>query len=229
MGDENSPRKFLYLLMLSNNNIWGTKCSCGEDCFVLRSDLHPWQKTNYKLEIICPKCGKANLVDQNKASTFYSRKILSLFDKLKPKVIDFGCGGGFLTAFAAQQFQVVDVYAVDIDKNVKSHVQAISPKVRFIEGSISEMCLVMREKPVDELISRDVLMFLDNIESFIDDVTPYVGSKMRLLNWYMPNDRRVKNNLTPLQIRDLFINKGWKTKLSYLTWYKFGYFLEVDR
>jgi cyclopropane fatty-acyl-phospholipid synthase-like methyltransferase len=212
---------------MTKTMIWGTKCSCGADCATLQTDHHPWETTDYSIKITCLKCGKENLIDQKKAADFYSQHILRMFDKIKGSVLDFGCGSGLLSRAANLQPEVNDIYALDIDAECKSQILKINDKITFINGSVEKMVEQFAKQSIDELISRDVIMFLPNLHNFIKETTILIRHRVRILAWFKPDDKRVKNQFSPQEIKRIFQEHDWQVKLSFPNCYAQGYFINA--
>lgn len=207
--------------------IWGTLCQCGCECFLLQSKHHPWSKTDYIAEIICPECQKVHRIDQKQAARFYNQKIYDLFTPINGNVLDFGCGAGFMTWFASQQPEVEKILAMDIDAGVIDKITQIDPGIEFISGSEAQLITGLAELTVDELISRDVIMFIDDIDGFIRSATQAAKNRVRILGWYKPEDKRVNNILEPESIKCLFNKYNWQVDIEYLDWYAYGYFIDA--
>lgn len=89
-----------------NNIIWGSQCSCGEENYILQNKYHPWIETDFKAVLSCPSCHRSLIIDRVCAEHYYNQKILSHFEDVKGKILDLGCGGGFLSHHLIQKDEV---------------------------------------------------------------------------------------------------------------------------
>jgi len=208
--------------------VWGTICSCGEECFVLQTELHPWNEHECSLEVECRKCKGVNLIDKDAAEKYYNSKISSCFAELRGTVVDYGCGGGFMTEMNLDNGDITRVYSIDIDPVCLESFSSINDsRVTFILGDYNDLKKV--DSSIDELISRDVIMFIDKPVEFVEVLTGTIGKRIRLMAWYNPSLGRMTNHLTPQQWQELFSDYGWKVKVEALEWYKYGYFIDCIR
>lgn len=209
--------------------VWGTKCNCGSDCYILQEDHHPWNSSEHFEEVICSNCGKLHRVGQKEASSYYSQRIFNMFSHLSGNVIDFGCGSGFLTWYANQEQSVTDIYAIDADSGCEKPIAGIDRGIHFINGSTLEMEKSIPESHITELVSRDVLMFIKDVGRFVEVSSRLVSERIRHLAWYKPSDPRVSNNLQPESLKVMYEQLGWRVELTYLDWYAYGYFLDARK
>lgn len=214
---------------MNKNIIWGTICECGQECFVLQTEHHPWSSKEHIINIKCVRCGREHAVNREQAALFYNQKIFSLFSDIEGSVVDFGCGGGFLTQYAAAQTGDSKIYAIDPVAECEKAVKNISSDIIFIRGSYKEFSRYLNGKQVNEFISRDVIMFIDDFDDFLNTVTEIVKHRFRALAWYMTESDRIKNNKTPEEMKILFNERGWHVSLSYPNWYAYGYFIDALR
>lgn len=215
-----------------NYAIWGDYCECGQECFILQNKFHPWIEAEFKIKIQCNSCGKELEIDGEKASEFYSKKILSYFDNVEGICMDMGCGGGFLSSFLMKNEKVSKIYAIDNDSEYSDEIKSLdngSGKISFINMDIRDLDKQFKDADIDYLVSRDVFMFIEDTEKFLDDATRIVSKGIRHMGWYVSGSERMKNNLHPEQIAQELERRGWKVKLEPLNWYKYGYFIEANK
>ncbi|MGI5853416.1 MAG: class I SAM-dependent methyltransferase [Bacillota bacterium] len=221
--------------------VWGTLCDCGRDVAVLQNKVFPWSESDFQIKMICPACGKMVVVDQGRASDYYSRKILAMYDDVRGTVLDLGCGGGFLTEYVAAKKEVTRVLAIDPDPGCAEAINQIPDPEGKIDFRVADasvlgdlagagMAGVEAGTPsIDYLIHRDVFMFIDDPEKYFDDVTKIVRRGIRHVGWFMSGNARMKNTLEPQQILSELEKRGWRAQLHILDWYKCGYYISADK
>ena len=209
--------------------IWGTYCKyCGNEYSILQSKYHPWADTDFKVKLKCSKCKNEVVIDNEKASKFYDSKIYSYFKDVYGSVIDLGCGGGFLSRHIIKYNEVDKVYGVDVDDESKNETSDItSLKFQFIHSDIKELPQIFKPDSVDFLVSRDVFMFIEDTDKYFDDTFKIVKHGIKQMGWFVKGNTRMKNNLLPEDIAAEYEKRGWKTELTYLDWYKCGYFINA--
>lgn len=215
-----------------NHIIWGTQCPCGRENFILQDKYHPWDKTDYKAVLTCPACDKSLVVDQALACNFYNQKILNHFEDVKGRILDLGCGGGFLSHHLIQKDEVSNIYATDVDKTCEDAIKKIVYKdkaAKFIACDLKDLPNHFEEDSIDYLVSRDVFMFVEDPDQFFDDMTSIVKKGMRQMAWFVKNNDRMKNQIIPEDIESKLRAKGWQVELTPLAWYKSGYFIKADK
>lgn len=211
--------------------IWGTYCGCGNECSILQNEHHPWVDTAFTVKLKCSSCGNEVIIDRKCAEEFYNNKIYSYYNGLYGKVIDLGCGGGFLSRYLLNQDKVDKIYGLDCDTGCMNELSDINEQdeFEFIQADISDIGSKFSFNSIDFLVSRDVFMFVEDTDKYFDDITRIVTKGIRQMGWYMQNNRRMKNKLEPNQIANEYIKRGWKVEIEYLDWYKCGYFIRADK
>lgn len=213
-----------------NFNIWGTYCECGNDCSILQNKHHPWDDTNFTTKLKCSVCGNELVVDKKNAQIFYDNKIFSYFNNIYGTVIDLGCGGGFLSRYLICQHSVDRVLGLDIDKDCIDELSDIvgqNEKFEFIEYDGQNLRRLFNEDSIEFMVSRDVFMFIEDTDQYFDDVSKIVKKGIRHMGWYSENNEKMKNKLTPQQIKNEYTKRGWIVESEYLDWYKSGYFINA--
>lgn len=212
------------------NVVWGDRCKCGKESYLLQNKFHPWVDTDFVAVLQCSSCGNTLEIDRQKAEAYYISKILSYYNDVKGAVIDMGCGEGFLTEAMAAKEAVTRVYAIDCDENYRASVEQIpnaAGKISFEAMDIANLGEAFAERHVDYLISRDVFMFIENTEKFFDDAARLVKKGIKQMGWFVGSSERMKNKLQPDQIAEELRKRGWKVRIEYLDWYKCGYFIDA--
>lgn len=212
--------------MLENQNIiWGMKCDCGKDCFILQNKQHSWSKTDYIVKLICPKCGKNLDINQKEAQNYYNKKIFSYFSGLDGTVLDLGCGKGFLTQHIKNLEKVEVVYGMDV---LDSSIEGLD-KVTFIKDDLKNLSSHFKKDSIDYLVQRDVFMFVSDTKQYFDDITNIVSKGIYQMGWFLKGNERMKNQLEPVEIKIELERRGWNVTLEYLNWYKLGYFIKANK
>lgn len=213
-----------------NNTIWGSICSCGNEVYILQNKFHPWNETDFTIELICPNCKKLLIVDQKKAANYYNEKIYSYYNHVTGNVIDLGCGGGFISNYLSNNNDINKISALDIDETVKDYINNINPnRVHFIHAGAHELSQHFDTNSVDYLVHRDVFMFIEDTKKYFDDITNIVSKGIVHIGWYLSNNERMKNKLLPVEIKEELENRGWMVTLEYLPWYKCGYIIIANK
>ncbi len=212
--------------------IWGDICTCGKECYILQDKFHPWGETDFTIVAECTGCKRKIYIDRSKAEKFYNNKIFSYFNNIEGKVIDLGCGGGFLSNFLLLEEKVSKIYAIDNDISCKEVIEALDNnknKINFVDMDIKDLGEQFKNKQIDYIISRDVFMFIEDTQKYFDDITNIVCKGIRQMGWHVSNSERMKNNLLPEQIVAELEKRNWKVTLEILDWYKCGYFIKADK
>ncbi|WP_160679296.1 class I SAM-dependent methyltransferase [Clostridium sp. C8-1-8] len=214
-----------------NYTLWGTYCSCGNECSILQNLHHPWIDTSFEVKLKCNSCGKELTINKAMAAAFYDEKILSYFAGVYGKVLDLGCGGGFLSRALLEENAIDKIYGLDIDEQCTDELKdiMISNKFQFIKVDISALGEVFGDRNVDFLVSRDVFMFIEDTDKYFEAITKIVSKEIRQMGWYQGSNNRMKNNLTPDKIVEEYNKRGWTTEIEYLDWYKAGYFIRASK
>jgi len=215
-----------------NNTIWGTTCSCGKENYILQTKYHPWDNTDYVLNIKCNRCNQQLNINQIAAEVFYNEKIYKYFDDVKGTILDIGCGGGFLTKHLTGKQNAKKVFAIDISEESKKEIAKltdIDKKVDFRLLDLKDLTNIFKDESIDYIVNRDVFMFVEDYKKYFDDISRMAIKGVRQMGWFMNNNPRMKNKLHPLDIVDELKNRGWEVELEILDWYKSGYFIKADK
>ncbi len=212
--------------------IWGTKCSCGRENFILQNKFHPWVESDFILKIKCSNCKNVLEIDRQIATQYYNQKIFCFFDDVEGVILDIGCGGGFLTQHLIDKKDVNQVLAVDIDNDCKEEIDKLKDKGKNVEFKLcdlSDISELFEGKSVDYVVNRDVFMFVENTKKYFDDISRIARRGIRQMGWFVSGNERMKNNLTPSEIVKELEKRDWNVELFALDWYKCGYFIKADR
>jgi len=215
-----------------NYMVWGTTCDCGKDCSILQNKHHPWFDKEFSVKTECKKCGKGLSIGKEEASEFYNRKIFGYFEGISGTVIDLGCGDGFISEHLLNNETVQKIWAVDNEDENKESIDKLAdknPKIEFLNIDISELREHFTPGTVNCAVSRDVFMFLESPERFLEDLDVLKIEEFRQMGWYKTGEGRMKNTVPPDRIREILEENGWNVKIEYLDWYMCGYFISASR
>ena len=215
--------------MIKNKNvIWGMKCTnCNSNVFVLQEEVHPWFATETVFIVRCKKCGKLNGVTQKEAECFYNNKIHALYDHVFGNILDLGCGGGFITNYLDSKDEVNNIYAIDNDNEARDFLNS-SDKIYFIHGDVKEIDDLLTSIHIDYIVSRDMVMYVEDVQSFIHKISHIASKGIVIVGWYNPTLSRVKNKVHPEEIGELLVKQGFEIEYRELDWYKYGYVIFAD-
>lgn len=211
--------------------VWGTKCLCGQECSVLQNGHHPWTDTDFAIRMTCPSCGREVLINQQKAADFFNQKIDIYYDDVSGTVLDFGCGGGFLSRYLLLKDEVEKIVGLDVDMDSLNETADIRENAKFSFKRYDGISpgVLFEDNAFDFLVSRDVFMFVEDTETYFEDVSRIIAKGIRQIGWYMPNNSRMKNQLEPGRICEEYRKHGWLVHMEELNWYPCGYFITADK
>lgn len=210
--------------------IWGTYCKCGNECSILQNEYHPWDDTLFIVKLKCSLCNNEVIVDTKSAKKFYDNKIYSYYDGIYGNIIDLGCGGGFLSRYLLGQKNITKVWGLDVDEDCIGELSDIigkNEKFKFKNYNGLSFYNIFIEDSIDFLVSRDVFMFIEDTDRYFNEVSKIVNKGIKQMGWYIENNKRMNNKLTPDEIVREYSKRGWTVNIEYLDWYKSGYFINA--
>jgi hypothetical protein len=217
--------------MQHGNVVWGTRCECGHDCEVLTDRHHPWDETDLVMHLNCPGCGREHGVDREKAATHYENRIFSHFRKVRGSVLDLGCGGGLLSRYLLGQDGVSRVHGLDCDEECREQLADLlaDDRFRFWHLDVADLGRAFSETPVDHVVGRDILMFVEDLDRLVLDVTSVARKGLCFMGWFAAENPRIRNRVPPEEIAEMLAAAGWSCRLDLLDWYSSGYLLTGER
>lgn len=208
--------------------IWGTKCTfCGNDVFILQEENHPWFATNTVHKVKCEVCETVNCINQREAERFYNSRIYEQYEHISGNVVDIGCGGGLITNYLDTKKEVDNIYAIDSDYVSKDSLN-LSDKIHFIHGNVEGIDKLLDGISIDYMVSRDVVMYIENLPLCIQKASHIVQKGMVIVGWYNPTLSRVKNDVHPEEIKTMLTGQGFEVEYKELNWYKWGYKINAN-
>ena len=90
-----------------------------------------------------------------------------LIPKPYRKVLEIGCGTGFLTKIVSNDLDFENYIANDLVEDCKSCINEINPKIKFVSGDIKEI-LKNSNQTFDLIISNAALQWVVNYEEFFN-------------------------------------------------------------
>lgn len=85
------------------------------------------------------------------------------------KILEIGCGTGFLTEIINKNLEFEQYTAIDIVENCKEYITKINPNIKFIVADIEEF-IIENSDTYDLIISNASLQWVENFEEVIKDL-----------------------------------------------------------
>lgn len=96
-----------------------------------------------------------------------AERLFSFIDNKSPKrILEIGCGTGFLTEIANKNLEFEEYIAIDIVENCESYIKEINPKIKFIPADI-ENYIKEAYGDFDLIISNASLQWIEDFEGII--------------------------------------------------------------
>lgn len=120
--------------------------------------------------------------DENaKIQKIMAKKLLDYSDKnYYPKILEIGCGTGFLTGIVSNKIKWDCYTAVDIVEECRNYISEINPKITFIDADIEEYLKNSTEK-FDLIISNAALQWVNSFEKTIRDLNSKLNPNGHLI------------------------------------------------
>lgn len=111
-----------------------------------------------------------NLENYNENAKIQKRMAERLISFIKishpKKVLEIGCGTGFLTKHISESINYETFIAIDIVEECKQHIHDINPNIKFITADIEDF-LKENNETYDLIISNASLQWIDDFEGAI--------------------------------------------------------------
>lgn len=144
-----------------------------------------------------------NYNDNAKIQKRMAERLVSFVKNKNPKkVLELGCGTGFLTKNLSKMLSFEDYKALDIVEDCQEYIMEINPNINFIANDIEEFITTSKEK-FDLIISNASLQWLDDFE-------PTVKKLLKMLN---PNGEFIFSTFGQENFREIYHAIG--TTLKY--------------
>lgn len=160
--------------------------------------------------------------DENaKIQKIMAKKLLEFSEKKSyPKILEIGCGTGFLTDILSNNTEWKSYTALDIVGECREYISQINPEIEFIEADIEDYLKNSSEK-FDLIISNAALQWVNDFETTVRTLKNMLNPDGHLLfsTFGKENFREIYSLLgtgldyySPKEIEDLFKDLDIKTE-----------------
>lgn len=160
--------------------------------------------------------------DENaKIQKIMAKKLLEFSEKKSyPKILEIGCGTGFLTDILSNNTEWKSYTALDIVGECRDYISQINPEIEFIEADIEDYLKNSSEK-FDLIISNAALQWVNDFETTVRTLKHMLNPDGHLLfsTFGKENFREIYSLLgtgldyySPKEIEDLFKDLDIKTE-----------------
>lgn len=163
-----------------------------------------------------------NYEENAKIQKRMAERLFSFVSNKKPnKILELGCGTGFLTKIASKNLDFEIYKAIDIVENCKDYINKINTNIEFINIDIEEF-LKTNTETFDLIISNASLQWLDNFEETIKRLQAQLNPNGELIfsTFGKENFREIYhivgttlNYFSPQEIQKMFPNSFVETEI----------------
>lgn len=119
--------------------------------------------------------------DNAKVQKRMAEKLITMVKNKAPqKILEIGCGTGFLTKLINNNLTYNQSVAIDIVADCESYIKNIDPNITFINDDIEKFIQTNTEK-FDLIISNASLQWVDNFESTIKTLKTFLNQNGELI------------------------------------------------
>ena len=93
---------------------------------------------------------------------------ISSFESKAPRILDAGCGEGFIDALLVEKFTCVNIVGLEFTNEAIRIARQMNPSVEYIQGDIAQM--PFQDNSFDIVICTEVLEHLEKPESALKEL-----------------------------------------------------------
>ena len=108
------------------------------------------------------------------------RLITFVQNKQPKKILEIGCGTGFLTKLINKEFKFESFMAIDIVKDCEQYIKNISSNIIFTPADIEEF-ITSNNETYDLIISNASLQWVENFEDVINSLKNFLNPNGELI------------------------------------------------
>ena len=121
------------------------------------------------------------------------RLITFVQNKQPKKILEIGCGTGFLTQLINKEFKFESFMAIDIVKDCEQYIKNISSNIIFTPADIEEF-ITSNNETYDLIISNASLQWVNNFEEVINTLKTFLN----------PNGELIFSTFGPENFREIY-------------------------
>ena len=110
-----------------------------------------------------------------------AERLISFIESKHPKkILEIGCGTGFLTKLISDKFNFEKFVTIDIVEDCKTYVENINTNIQFIVADVEEFIKDNNEK-YDLIISNASLQWVNDFENVINSLKKFLNHNGELI------------------------------------------------